>query len=989
MYLNNDNYKIKIRDIIEQSWKESPNNTNLALRFDWLKHKIREYSIKFGKEKAKNSRKREREIVDQINTFEEMIGNDTISNEQLDEYNDLKKQLESLEDYKTKGLWIRSRLEHIESDEKSTAFFFNKAKHIYNSKSITHIILENGNETSDPNEIQYELERFYKQLYKSVLQPVASSEQTIQESDIPTKLNEDQKNASNGYLTIDECLNTLKNFKKNKTPGCDGLPAEFYLTFWPEIGNKLVSSINYSLQLGELSTSQKRGVITLQEKKGKDPKLVKNWRPVTLLNTDYKILTKTLSRRIEKALPDIIHQDQFGFIKGRYIGEPVRFVQDLINKYDEEKKEGIIMQLDFEKAFDSIEWNFIFEALKKFNFGDQFIEFVRCCYTNIQSCVQNNGFTTKWFELERGVRQGCPLSCLLFILSVERMGNRIRNRSDINGLYIGENEHKIKQFADDCSCFLNNFKSIYTLIDCIKGFTLHSGLKLNADKSILFFLGPWRTKDTNILNMQIERETINMLGIEIGRCQKTIQAKNFEDKIPKMIKQLHIHSSRNLSLCGKILLTKSIGISKFIHPMSIVDMSDETVKKIQSQLNQYIWSYKPAKVKHTVLVGDMNEAGLRSIDVKCKRKALIVNWFMRFRNGRGWQDVIREKFEKIGGLDFLLNCDYDTKYLSFLPKFYRNFLDYFQEITVNNHGENIIWNNRNILIENKTIFWKDWFNCGIIFIHQLKTNNNTWMSYDDFYHKYNVRTTYLTYFSLINTMKKALRQTHINYSSTTQLNTVNDDLHLVSGRRIKYDKAKSKDFYHEFLEFEKEPAKALNMWSETYNYDENLFYESMVLSRECTSEPSLLSNQFKILHNITNCRKNLFKWGIAINDTCEFCNDTLVDTLVHALCECNHTKRFTEELFRRLDRENIYRNNTSFIFGVNNLALNMIFLIVKKYILYVRTFKLAFSSKHVMQQIYDRIIVDKRVLSQYKFNIKWVKFINLVNEAIAYHTECC
>ena len=91
----------------------------------------------------------------------------------------------------------------------------------------------------------------------------------------------------------------------------------------------------------------------------------------------------------------------------------------------------------------------------------------------------------------------------------------------------------------------------------------------------------------------------------------------------------------------------------------------------------------------------------------------------------------------LGGLDFLLNCDYDTKYLSFLPKFYRNFLDYFQEITVNNHGDNIIWNNRNILIENKTIFWKDWLNCGIIFIHQLKTNNNTWMSYDDFNHKYN------------------------------------------------------------------------------------------------------------------------------------------------------------------------------------------------------------------------------------------------------------
>ena len=196
--------------------------------------------------------------------------------------------------------------------------------------------------------------------------------------------------------------------------------------------------------------------------------------------------------------------------------------------------------------------------------------------------------------------------------------------------------------------------------------------------------------------MKIERKTINMLGIEIGRCKITIQTKNFLDKIPKMIKQLHMHSSRNLSLCGKILLTKTIGISKFIHPMSIIDMSDDTIKNIQSQLNQFIWSYKPAKVKHKVMIGDIDEAGLRSIDVECKRKALIVTWFMRFMNGRGWQDVINEKFMKIGGLNFLLKCDYDTKYLSFLPGFYRRFLDYFQEIAVYEHREVIIWDNRNI-----------------------------------------------------------------------------------------------------------------------------------------------------------------------------------------------------------------------------------------------------------------------------------------------------
>ena len=136
------------------------------------------------------------------------------------------------------------------------------------------------------------------------------------------------------------------------------------------------------------------------------------------------------------------------------------------------------MQLDFEKAFDSIEWNFLFEVLRKLNLGETFIRFVRCCYKDIYSCINNNGFTTNWFKLGRGVRQGCPLSCFLFILCVEIMGTRIRKNENINGIKIGESEHKLKQFADDCSCFLRNIESIYTLIDCIKGFSQHLGLKL-------------------------------------------------------------------------------------------------------------------------------------------------------------------------------------------------------------------------------------------------------------------------------------------------------------------------------------------------------------------------------------------------------------------------------------------------------------------------------------------------------------------------------
>ena len=388
----------------------------------------------------------------------------------------------------------------------------------------------------------------------------------------------------------------------------------------------------------------------------------------------------------------------------------------MIEKFDREDNTGVVMQLDFEKAFDSIEWTFMFEVLKKINLGETFVKFVRCCYTNIYSCINNNGYTTNWFKLGRGVRQGCPLSCILFILCVEIMGTRIRKNSDIKGIKIGAFEHKLKQFADDCSCFLKNIESIYTLIECIKGFSLQSGLKLNSEKSILFFLGPWKDKDINVLNMKIERSTLNMLGVEIGRSEAIKQQKNFEEKIPKLINQLHIHSQRDLSLCGKILLTKTFGISKLIHPISIIVLSRDLSNKIQTELNKFIWAYKPPKVKHTVIMGSTFQSGLGSIDVKSKYKALRIPWIQRIINGKGWNDIIIEYLEPMGGLKLLLRCNYETNYLKWIPEFYKELLDYFSAIKYAYNGECIIWNNRHVLIEGKSIFWKDWFENGVIYI---------------------------------------------------------------------------------------------------------------------------------------------------------------------------------------------------------------------------------------------------------------------------------
>ena len=138
----------------------------------------------------------------------------------------------------------------------------------------------------------------------------------------------------------------------------------------------MTASFNYAFQKGSLSISQKRGIISLIPKKNKDKTLLENLRPISLLNVDYKILTKSIAKRLEKVLPKIINSDQTGSIKGRFIGENVRLIQDVMSYTKQEEKPGIAIFLDFRKAFDTIEWNYLKAALQTFNFGPDILKLV-------------------------------------------------------------------------------------------------------------------------------------------------------------------------------------------------------------------------------------------------------------------------------------------------------------------------------------------------------------------------------------------------------------------------------------------------------------------------------------------------------------------------------------------------------------------------------------------------------------------------------------
>ncbi len=198
-------------------------------------------------------------------------------------------------------------------------------------------------------------------------------------------------------------------------PGEDGILAEWYKENWDIIKDDLWKAYTHALQQGELMFSQK-GIIKLIPKPNKNLLLMHNHRPIILLNIDYKILSKVLANRLKKLLPEIINENQGGFVPGRYIGENIRMMLDVAEEINNRQLQGYLVSLNIGKAFYSVEWDFVEKAMDCFNIGKKFQSWIATLYTNAKAAVMNNGYETETIDLERGVRQGDPISPYIFVI---------------------------------------------------------------------------------------------------------------------------------------------------------------------------------------------------------------------------------------------------------------------------------------------------------------------------------------------------------------------------------------------------------------------------------------------------------------------------------------------------------------------------------------------------------------------------------------------
>ena len=289
----------------------------------------------------------------------------------LKDFQVLKEDLRVMRETTLRGNMLRAKSQKYIDFEKPTKYFCNLEKQNYTGK-VNKIMIKNETITNQQM-ILKELKIFYKNLLQSKHEDNQNQSKSpfLVKENIKT-LSEQEQVKCEGLITEREVIKVLKDMKNGKSPGTDGYTAEFYKFFWKDIGNFVLESLNESFNTGELSITQKQGLITLLPKGNKPRDLIKNWRPITLLNVDYKLLAGALASRMKEVLPSIIQNEQNGFLKNRYIGENIRTIADSLEYIRQKKVTGMTLQIDFEKAFDSLEWDYLDSVLKVYNFGEEF-----------------------------------------------------------------------------------------------------------------------------------------------------------------------------------------------------------------------------------------------------------------------------------------------------------------------------------------------------------------------------------------------------------------------------------------------------------------------------------------------------------------------------------------------------------------------------------------------------------------------------------------
>ena len=668
---------------------------------------------------------------------------------------------------------------------------------------MTSLFNKKGEEIREPKEIRNIVYDFYKTLYESKEDAIldVDLEKTL---DLNTpKLSEFDRLSMGGEIKYSEASNILLKMQHNKSPGSSGFSSEFLKFFWGDLGHIVLKSINYGFEKGELSSTQKEGVITCIPKGDKCKKYIKNWRPISLLNITYKIASGCIANRIKKVLPSIIDYDQSGFMSGRFTGDNIRLIYDILNHSNKYNNKGILLLIDFEKAFDSVSWSFMEKCLIYFNFHIDVIHWIKVFYQNIKSTVIVNNKPTPWFFVERGCRQGDPISPYIFLLCSEVLAHMIRQNKEIKGYTIFDQEIKISQYADDTSLFLDGSqKSFETCVDVILEYAKYSGLAMNFEKTKAVWFGCHNNiKPVYMPNLGFSwnPEKFNLLGIDFTINLVNITDNNIEKKLGEIQRDINTWSKRDITPFGRVTIIKALLVSKIVHILiSLPSPSVKMIKKINTLLFDFLWDGKPDKIKRKDAILKFEKGGLGMISIESFDKALKLTWLRRMLTSESkWKKIIFCMYPKLNEITLYGDCFIKSLCKVIDNLFWENVLTYLYEfhskivvLTFQEFKATCFQFNSNFKIGNSVINNPLLARSNIFFVYQLMEGNE-FLTHEAFKEKYDIEINYLTFHSIITCLK--------NKVNINDLDEGNRELNYQPAINAILSKKKRSNTYLQFL----------------------------------------------------------------------------------------------------------------------------------------------------------------------------------------------
>ena len=941
---------------------------NDELFLDTLLMEIRRATINYSSKTKRDRLAKQQLLMHDIEILEILSQNQVIPDKDItDELNQKKEALEKNFDYEAEGAFIRSRCNYRIHGEKPTKLFCSLESRNRVQKYVSQLItIKNDTENilTEQKDIEMEIYDFYKNLFDCKDDQIdgGSIEDFLGQggcNSLP-KLTASQKNSMKGTLTLQEMTSYLKKTKNNVSPGSSGFTNEFFKFFWRDIKYFVLKSAEYSFKNNRLSASKSLGIISIIPKGEKDKRFLSNWRPLTLLDTLYKLISGCIAERIKPALDTLVHPDQKGFVAGRYIGEVVRTTTDIIEYAKENNASGLLLLIDFEKAYDSISFKYIIKCLKILDFCDDMIKWVGILLNNFKAVVNHCGNSSKSFNIGRGCRQGDPIASYLFIICVEILAHRLRTNRNIESFTHNNLSHLLEIYADDLSIFLHpSSVNLRNTILTLDAFYHLSGLKISVSKTKAIWFGS-ASNSNQKLCPELELKwvkTFELLGINFDNNLANMNS-NFEDKILKIEKLLAHWSYRYLTPFGKVTVIKSLALSKLSHiAMVVPNPSKMMFKRLEGILYKFLWGGKSEKVSRVDTKLPEKMGGLGMPDIEEFWLALKYSWLRRLLTTKSfWPNILLKQISIISGQEISIGklLQLGPSLLGKIGKSMKNkFWEQVLRSTIKmSEGmtfcspENLLyssfWYNPSIRRNNKVISYDVYpeIRTKVTYLADFfNTGSNTLMDYETFKIHHNVEISEMKYIDIRYVIKLALQKLNfpvmklpfvfyplapilISIALSTKKGC-GTYCKILSKKRCLHNKLGQRDEkWHQELQ----ELHSVTFWDKirhlnsTVNFDNNIKWLQFQIIRNC------LQTNFIVSHFIPN-----------VSPLCKYCGLSN-EKISHLYWLCPNVHSFLEDTFNYINSTGLEYNPTKieFLFGVPSLSSehpkNYLSLLIKKFI---------------------------------------------------------